>query len=150
MISHLMTYSRGLPLGKEKDGIPDHGIRPIVILDSIIRILDELGMDNIPTEGRRNAMGQHQMIGVIRGCEISTVAVDFASDFIGEHDEYGAINVDASNAFSSMDQQLICERVCDELTAFLNVYKLLYVGGIISDYDHKCRINITQELIQRL
>ena len=145
-----MTYSRGLPLGKEKDGIADYGVKSIVIMHSIMRILDKIGMDNVPESDRKKAMGKYQMIGTRQGCEISTVALDFGLDFIAEHEEFGAINIDAANAYSSMSQQKIYEAVCEEIPDFINVFKFLYEDNIICDIDHKHRIYIKQGLIQGL
>ena len=133
VVRTLMTHAGGLPLGKEKDGIPDHGIRPIVIMDSIIRIIDKLTMDNVPKKDRRSAMGEYQMIGIKAGCEIATVGMDFALKFIEEYDEFGMVNIDAKDAYSSMDQQQIYKSVCNELPDFLNAFKFLYGKDIICD-----------------
>ena len=43
VLRELLVYSKGLPLGKEKKGIKDADIRPVIIMDSIIRILDDYG-----------------------------------------------------------------------------------------------------------
>ena len=51
-IRDLLLYTRGLPLGKEKEGIPDADIRPVIITDSLIRIIDKLAINNIPEEQR--------------------------------------------------------------------------------------------------
>jgi hypothetical protein len=39
-IRDLLLYSKGVALGKQKNGVQDADIRPIVICDSIIRLID--------------------------------------------------------------------------------------------------------------
>ena len=57
IIRDIMMYGKGLPLEKEKDGIADAGIRPVVIMGSIIRIMDKLSTHNVPKEVRKRMMG---------------------------------------------------------------------------------------------
>ena len=74
-IRDLLLHTRGMPLGKEKEGIPDADIRPVIITDSIIRIIDKLAINNLPEEQRKKVMGPYQ-IGIRAKDEIATVTVD--------------------------------------------------------------------------
>ena len=149
-IRDLMMYTKGLPLGKEKDGVPDADIRPVVITDSIMRIIDKLAVNNIPEEDRKKLMGPYQMIRTRAACEIATITVDVALDYIASKDGYGIVNVDASNAYNAIDTNKQREMVHEDLPDLSYYFDFLYAGQIIVDFDHQHRIYMKTGDIQGL
>ena len=99
IICDLPLRSKGMPICKEKDGIIEYDIRPIVITDAIIRILDNLIINNVDQKD-----GPYQMIGERNACKIATISLDFALDLVREFNELSAINVDAANAYNSINR----------------------------------------------
>jgi hypothetical protein len=98
-IRHLITFAQGLPLGKFKNGQNDGDVRPIIIMDSIMRLVDKLAILNIPEDVRRQAMGHTQMIGKRSACEISSIAVEYAIGVMNNIDDEVILNLDAANAY---------------------------------------------------
>ena len=85
-VRRILLYSKGLPLGKSKNGIPDYDVRPMIITDALIRIVDKLIYHNVPKEIRKTAMGTFQMIGERSACELGTIATKFGLEFIRDID----------------------------------------------------------------
>ena len=57
-IRDVMAFAKGLSLGKEDaNGVKDADIRPIVIMDSVIRILDRVITANVDEETMKKAIG---------------------------------------------------------------------------------------------
>ena len=82
IIRDILSLGKGLPLAKEKNGLADADVRPVVIIGSIVRNLDELSANNIPLETRKSMMGSSQTIGIKQACEASSIAVDAAFFFM--------------------------------------------------------------------
>ncbi len=145
-----LMYAKGLPLGKEKYGIPDYDIRPVIITDSIIRILDKIAVANIPKEKRIEAMGPYQMIGKKSACEIATIAVEAATTILKTIPNMALLNVDASNAYNSVNrtkQKELCHKMIPE---FDNFYDFLYGGAVETQFSEVHKITMTEGDIQGL
>ena len=112
--------------------------------------MDKIAANNIPYNIRKKAMGKYQMIGIKDGCEISTIGVNFALGYIEEKEDEVLVNVDASNAYNSMDREMQYIMVKEELIDFVNFYKFLYTDKMIIDYDHNHRIKMSNGDIQGL
>eukprot|EP01083_Nonionella_stella_P045725 122656_1 len=96
--------------GKERDGIPDHDVRPVTVMDSIIRAIDAC-------------------------CEIGTVAVDMALKILRDVNGEAALQVDAVNAFNNVSRQGIYDLLVDGVEDLINWYTFLYDGAITIDYS---------------
>ena len=62
IVRKLFMFSSGMAIGKEKDGIFDHDVRPIIITNALIRLVDKIIMA-CHKEERRQLIGPYQLIG---------------------------------------------------------------------------------------
>ena len=127
-IRKLLRFSKGVALGKEKEGIPDYDVRPVVMLDSIMRIVDRLSVNNIPKKKRKELMGPYQVIGEKAACEIATIALDHALQIQKEDENLVVLGIDAVNAYNSYDRQnqyqLLVEDLEDMVFYYENMIKM--------------------------
>ena len=99
VLRKLILYTKGLPLGKPDKNKPDpqidDDVRPVVICDSVLRIIDKLAYDNVPITARMDAMGPYQVVGRPNAAEIATEGVNRALIMLGLMDNVSLISLDA-------------------------------------------------------
>ena len=86
-VRKILLYSSGVFLGKEKHGVLDYDVRPIVVTDTLIRILDKLVIAFTPTTQIRDIIGPYQSIGERRALEMSGFSIDQILRIQKEHDD---------------------------------------------------------------
>lgn len=118
VVRNILMYAKGIPIGKRKDGIPDADIRPIIVCDSIIRLIDKFAMENIPDDVRRMIIGPTQMIGKKQACEIATTGLDAALHVIKDNNNLAILNLDAANAFNSVSRKKLYELVIQQYPTY--------------------------------
>ena len=149
-VRDLMMYARGLPLGKAKDGISDFDIRPIVICNVIIRLIDKVIMNALGMGKIRNAIGQEQVINVNSGIEIATASVRMAETMLKLNSSMCLLNLDAQNAFNSVSRQQQYQHVLQDLPEIRKYYEFLYAHPIKIQFDHTHTLNMERGDIQGL
>ena len=137
VIRDLMEYAKGLPLGKEKNGVPNFDIRPVVIMDSVIKILRKVSVNNVEVDVRKNA-------------EVATLCSSAERSMIATTDGESLVNLDATNAYNSMDRQQICNNLITELPDLYQWCLFLYGKEHTVDFTCDHRIIMQQGLVQGL
>ena len=145
VIRDLLCYAKGIPLLKNDDDV-----RPIVMLDSIVRIMDRLIIQNMSRYNKLQLMGKYQSIGIEKGCEIATQVAENAREFITRDKDLCIISLDASNAYSSVSRNMQYKLICEKCPELKKYFEFLYGKEIICDFDETHRIEITEGDIQGL
>ena len=127
-IRNLLMYAQGVATLKERK----NDVRPICIIASLIRLLDKIAIENIPTQTRRDAMGPYQMVDTKEGCEIGSIVAEYAADLLNTVTGEMMLNADISNAFNSVNRQKQFELVISNTSV-----SCLYC---VIDYGYKRRI----------
>ena len=149
-ISTILYQARGIPLSKEKNGIVDYDVRPIVIVDGILRVIDKLIINNINKQQRKAAIGPYQMIGQREACEIATIGCDTALDLLSHDENLCMLNLDASNAYNSIGRQSIYDLICDKVPDLRKYFETIYGNEIKVDFAHNRIIMMSSGCIQGL
>ncbi len=143
-IARCMTYIQGTPLGKEKDGVPDHDIRPISNYPSLAKLGDKIIVKNIPKKIRETLMGESQLVGKKDGCEKGSVTAEVMRQMILHDSDLGLLSLDATNAFGSTDRQKMYELICDEMPDMIQYYKFLAAKSSIVDFGYAFSVCLSQ------
>lgn len=145
-IPSLMMFSMGIPIEKKKNETKTD-VRPIVVCDTLIRIIDKFVMKNISNK-KECLMGDTQLIGRNEGCEIGSLMIDNALTFIAEKKNLCILSVDATNAYSSIDRQRQYDLICKEIPELAQYFEFLYGESIKVDFGINRTIDISQGDIQ--
>ena len=135
VIRDLLMHAQGLPLGKAKHGQNDFDIRPIVICNSLVRLLDKIIINAISETKLRNAIGGSQMINIKAGIEIATAGVRMASKMIEMDSNMCLINIDAKNAFNSVSRNQQYKHIQEALPELQQYYLFLYGHSNLITFD---------------
>ena len=149
-VRDLMMYSRGLPLGKPKDGMADFDIRPIVICNVIIRLIDKVIINAFGMGKIRSAIGKELMINVNSGIEIATASVRMAETMLKLNNSMCLLNLDAQNAFNSVSRHQQYQHVLQDMPEIQKYYEFLYSHPIKIQFDPTHTLNMERGDIQGL
>jgi len=150
IVRDILILSKGIPIGKEKNGIPDYDIRPIIVTDGLIRIIDKCALANVKKELREELYGPYQSINVNNALEIANAALDNALEIQKKYNEMAIVNMDAQNAYNSMSRNKLWEMIKKYCPALRNFFKFLYGRPILAIFSEKRICKVEEGLIQGL
>ena len=149
LIASLMMDSKGMIFGKEKDGIFDFDVRPIVIAPSVIRLLDKVIMA-LHQRDRRELIGPYQLMGDRQALEIGKVVMAQARRMQIVCPRLAFVNLDAWNAYNSGSRNSTHEIVSSVSKRLANWFKFLYQRDNNVSYDYMTSIPMQTGVIQGL
>ena len=147
-IRDIMFFAKGLPLGKEKDGVVDFDVRPVLILDSWMRFVDRLITVNEDPEKMQEACGEFQVADMKAGCEVASISMEYCQDMITRIEGEAMAQSDAINAFNALDRQLSYNESKIQLTNMVNWFTACYKGPTKAEFDHNHKLEMVQGCIQ--
>jgi len=150
IVRDILCFSKGIPLGKEKNGQKDYDVRPIVIMDGLMRIIDKCVLASIKQNLRRALYSQYQVVGIPNSIEIANAALDTALDIQKTHPELALVNVDATNAYNNTNRLELWKLIRQYCPTLINYFKFLYGRPIITTFSHGRVYNVEQGLLQGL
>ena len=132
MLCRLFIYTKGVPKPKkEPNPRIDDDVRPVVICDSVIKIVDKIAFENVSTSQRNDAMGPYQLIGKSKSAEIANEAVSRAETMLAMNDDLACSSLDAINAFGSVDRSNLYDLIKQKIPITHGIYFFaMYTGTI--------------------
>ena len=142
-VRDLLTFAKGIPVGKEKNNIPDYDVRPIITNSNGIRLADKCALTNILYKKRRLYMGPFQTIGIRGGIEKNILSVRTALSIVNKCEELAIINADCANFYNSIDRLKLFDFIKANIPEFFNYYKFMYgrANRIAFSTDHHILMN---------
>ena len=148
VVCRLLMHSTLILLGKPKDGVPDHDVRPIGITDAVIRLCDKVVEATLDDLVRTRLVGPYQIIGKQRALEKSAAMQRVLVKMQEKLDDIVTVNIDASNAYNSMSRQYVWDIIKDEDKMLANWVHFLYHDPIRLDLDYDLYIMMPDGWIQ--
>ena len=147
-IRDIIFFARGLPLAKEKNGIIDFDIRPVLITDSWLRMVDRIITCNEDPKLISEAVGEYQTADMRAGCEIASISMEYHQQMMDEIPDEALAQSDAINAYNNMDRQMSYNECKVAMPNTINWFSACYGGAITVKFDHHRELKMTNGFAQ--
>ena len=147
-IRDILFFARGLPLAKEKNGIIDFDIRPVLIFDSWLRMVDRIITCNEDPSLIKEAVGEYQVADMKAGCEIASISMEYHQQLMEEITDEALCQSDIINAYNTMDRQLSYDECKVAMPNTINWFAACYGGAITVKFDHHRELKMTNGFVQ--
>ena len=149
IIRKLFMFASGMAIGKEKDGIFDHDVRPIIITNSLIRLVDKVIMA-CHREERKELIGPYQLIGQKAALEKGMVITTQMQRLQKYDGNLVCFNADAKNAYNSVSRNEIHRIVSGKSKRLANWFSFLYQDTNLIRLDHMTTVKMNSGVFQGL
>ena len=149
-IKRILLICVGLMFGKEKNGIKDYDVRPILVSESLIRLMDKVLMACISKDESKELIGPYQLINQKQALEKACIMQNQAHRVQDVFDDLVMVNVDATNAYNSASRNYLYNILKDKNKVLCNWFKFLYENDNKCEIDNKTSINMESGNIQGL
>ena len=149
VIRRLLMHSKGNMAGKEKYGIPDYDVRPIVVVSAFIRMMDKIIME-LHRKERKELIGPYQLIGQKQALEKGSVITEHGQRLQEKDENLVVFNGDAANAYNSISRNAVHGIVLEKSKRLANWFSFLYSDDNHVTVDHIIDIQMETGVIQGL
>ena len=150
LVSAIFRQSKCFCIGKEKFGIPDYDLRPIVIQSVIIRYMDRIVLYLISRSKIQELIRPYQVVQERNSLEGVNTIVDAMCEYQKHDQDQVLLTLDAENAFNSFSRNYAYQILHQQCPTLCNWFIFLYDTKFQVNLDFKLKVYFQTGAIQGL